>query len=62
MYRIIDVNHMGKDVVEVLEKDGVGRSTGKEYQSGYVVYPDGAPYLIQNAFPNLSCEERGEDD
>lgn len=116
----IDVNHMGKDIVEVLEKEGYGKRTGKEYQSGYVLYPefmfkedvlknctneeyeqylrwqealgegeeyltascqichqefcfivkkeeaqkyreyrDGAPYLIQNVFPNMSCEERG---
>ena len=116
----IDVNNMGKDIVEVLEEEGFGQRTGKERQSGYVVYPefafkeevlrdctnkdyeqylawqealgeeeeyltvscricyqefcftvkkeearkyreyqDGAPYLIQNVFPNMSCEERG---
>ena len=116
----IDVNNMGKDIVEVLEKEGFGQRTGKKRQSGYVVYPEfafkeealrdctnkdyeqylawqgalgedeeyltvscricyqefcftvkkeeaqkyreyqeGAPYLIQNVFPNMSCEERG---
>lgn len=116
----IDVNNMGKDIVEVLEEEGFGQRTGKERQSGYVVYPEfafkeevlrectnkgyeqylawqealgeeeeyltvscricyqefcftvkkeearkyreyqnGAPYLIQNVFPNMSCEERG---
>ncbi len=116
----IDVNNMGMDIVDVLEEEGFGKRTGKERQSGYVVYPelsfreevlrdctnenyeqyltwqealgedeeyltascricykdfcfivkkeeaqkyreyqDGAPYLIQNVFPNMSCEERG---
>lgn len=116
----IDVNNMGKDIVEVLEEEGFGQRTGKEHPSGYVVYPeisfreevlrectnedyeqyltwqealgedeeyltascqicyqefcftvkkeearkyreyqDGAPFLIQNVFPNMSCEDRG---
>jgi len=116
----VDVNNMGKNIVEVLEKEGLGKRTGKECQSGYVVYPEfsfkeevlkectnreyeqyltwqealgedeeyittwcqschrqfyfivkkseaqkyreyqnGAPYLIQDVFPNMSCEDRG---
>lgn len=31
----------------------------KEEAQKYREYQDGAPYLIQNVFPNMSCEERG---
>ena len=39
------VNHMRKDIVEVLEKDGVGKSTGKEVR------------MIKQYFLLFSCNE-----
>lgn len=36
----IDVNNMGEDIIEVLEKGGFGKRTGCKCRSGYVLYPE----------------------
>lgn len=36
----IDVNNMGEDLVEVLEKSGFGKRTGRKCRSGFVLYPE----------------------
>ncbi len=35
----IDVNNMGEDIVEVLEKSGFGKRTGRKCQSGLAFIP-----------------------
>lgn len=36
----IDVNNMGEDIVEVLEKNRLGQKTGRKWRSGHVLYPE----------------------
>lgn len=53
----IDVNNYGPCMIQWLEKTKLGKRTGREAQ--YREYEQGAPYLIQNVFPELSNGERG---
>lgn len=36
----IDVNNYGEDIVKWLEENGLGKTTGRKVQSGYVAYPE----------------------
>ena len=36
----IDVNNFGNDILSWIEKNGLGSPTGRNEQSGFVVYPE----------------------
>ena len=36
----IDINNLGNDILSWIEKNGLGSPTGRNEQSGFVVYPE----------------------
>ena len=36
----IDVNNCGEDIIKWLERNGLGKATGRKVHSGYAIYPE----------------------